>query len=391
MKIAKPLLLFALAVGLVQCTKNEELKEDITVTNVYPQKAKVNAQVDITGSGFTQLLQDSAGVVKVYFGNTVAHATVVNDTLVSLIVPVGATSGPVCVEWKGKKYCSTQSFTVLPGNTVQNTFMRLPDYPGNWMPGSMFAVDENIYVGGINDFWKFNTETFQWSRIASMPEWGVRTSTFVIDTKAYVFGGLTYTTGNGSKRLYRYDPANNTWTEKASRPTATYDAAVFVYNGKAYIAGGERTPNELWEYDPQRDAWTQKADLPLGTAWGREAYRLNDRFYVPGQLYSGTQEYDPQTHAWRTLAGGPDFIYAAVHSSRRWQNMAYIVGGRNRSEVLRVSLGGDNNMLFSQSIQYPINPGGKDFELYTSLGEELFFLHVDHNTRRTEFWEYLPE
>jgi hypothetical protein len=60
------------------------------------------------------------------------QAAIVNDTLIQIMIPANATTGIVCVEWKGKRYCSQQSFTVLPGNTEQNTFMRMPEFPGGF-------------------------------------------------------------------------------------------------------------------------------------------------------------------------------------------------------------------------------------------------------------------
>jgi N-acetylneuraminic acid mutarotase len=91
----------------------------------------------------------------------------------------------------------------------------------------------------MQDLWRFNIETFQWIKVARPPERATSVATFVISGKAYVFGGLTYSNGNGDSQLWEYNPQTNQWAIKTSMPgTKRYWPTTVVYNNKAYVAGG---------------------------------------------------------------------------------------------------------------------------------------------------------
>jgi hypothetical protein len=67
--------------------------------------------------------------------------------------------------------------------------------------------------------------------------------------------------------------------------------------------------------------------------------------------------------------------------------MSYVIGN---DQIYRVTKRYDGNLL-SQTYMYPTTPGNKKFWLYASVGEELFFMHINDLTYYNEFWEYLPE
>jgi hypothetical protein len=278
---------------------------------------------------------------------------------------------------------------------MPNTFTRLPDYPGFYnRPGSMFGIGKDVYVG-FDEFWKFDTEKLSWSKIASMPYYSVNTAAFSINGKGYIFGGLTGV-GDGTDRIWEYDPVKNSWTEKTPIPAGKrYGSVCFVFNDKAYIAGGEpaynmpSTRQELWEYDPALDKWTRKADLPIGTMPDKRGYELKKKFYVSAGAY-GTQEYDPVTNSWR-LVLGPDTQYRAVHSSSKWESIAYLVDALPFQHVYRLTLSADNQTVMSNLIHSPAASSQKVIDLYTSVGDELFMIHVDSNKQLVEFWEYLAD
>ncbi len=378
---------------LVACSKNDDPSATIEVLRVSPAMARVNSTVNVIGKGFKNLLAaDSSTQFKLLIADVPCDVAVINDTLLEVFIPSNAKSGTVCVEWKGKKYCAPSPFTVSPANGTQNTFQRLPDYPGKKnRPSTMFSINGFVYIG-FDDFWKFDVEQLTWQRVADMPEWATRTASFVINGKAYVFGGLTASAGNGANSLYCYDPQTNTWTKKASMPAAgRMDALSFVHNNKAYVLGGYEVYNnpvnqQCWTYDPQTDTWTRLADLPAATELEGHAYRIGNMFYIP-TTNNETIEFNPATNVWRVLQGGPQTRFAAIHSSQRWDNMAYMLKG---SEMYRLSRRFDG-ALMAMSYQYPTAPGDKQFMLYTSAGEELFFLHINNLTYANEFWEYLPE
>lgn len=395
----KTILLFTaafLSVFIFSCSKPVD-EVNISVTSVNPQKGRIYANIQITGSGFSALVpKDSADVVKVYFGSAWATPSIISDTQIQVDVPFGATSGPVCVEWRGKRYCSPQSFTVLPGNTSKGTFMRMPAYPGHYAVTFMFAAGTSVYVCNINDFWRFNTETFQWTRAAKPPEWASRTAPFTINGKAYIFGGLTPSNGNGNNQLWQYDPQSDQWTVKTPMPAEKrYNSIAFVHNDKVYIAGGHTNgygstvPGQLWEYNPATDQWTRKADLLAGTTMETWVYRLRNKFYL--QVYNGTLEYDPQTGGQRLLNGFVANRFGAIHSSERWDGISYVLNGERSNAVVRVVLGADNQTLLQQTMMFPIEPGTRPIRQFASIGDELFFFSQDINGQQIDFWEYLPD
>jgi len=378
---------------IVSCSKDDNPSATIEVFRASPATARVNSIVNVIGKGFNNLLDaDSNAQFKLFIGDVRCDVAVINDTLLEVFIPSNAKSGTVCVEWKGKKYCAPSPFTLSLANGMQNTFQRLPDYPGKQnRPSTMFSINGFVYIG-FDDFWKFDVELLSWQRVADMPERAARTTSFVINGKAYVFGGLTASAGNGANTLYCYDPQTNTWTKNASMPAAgRMDALSFVHNNKAYVLGGSEVYNnpvnqQCFTYDPQTDTWTRLADLPASVEVEGHAYRIGNMFYVPTNGY-GTMEFDPATNVWRVLQSGLQTRFAAIHSSLRWENTAYML---KANEMYRVGRRFDGALL-PMSYLYPTAPGDKQFMLYASAGEELFFLHINNLTYANEFWEYLPE
>ena len=375
---------------LFSCSKTEEPLQ-VEIIKIQPEKSRVNQTIAVIGKGFNMLLAaDSSTDFRLYIGGIQCDAAVINDTLLEVFIPSTAISGETCLEWKGNRTCGPVPFTLLPGNGIQNTFQKLPAYPGKKnRPGSMFSINGDVYIG-MDDFWRFNVETQVWRPIANMPEWAVRTSTFVINKKAYVFGGLSASNGNGSNGLWEYDPTINQWKKKSAMPAAgRFNSQVFVHNNKAYVLGGYEVHNnpvntECWVYDPLTDQWTRENDLPAPVENEGNTYQIGDLYYVPA--VNGTIEFDPVRNTRKLLLTGPRTRFSAIHSSNRWM-MAYII---QYNQVLRVVRRFDGEII-ADTYKIPIAPGDKTFSLYCSAGEELFFLHINELTYENEFWEYLPE
>ena len=78
-----------------------------TVASIFPTSGVVGSQVTVTGAGLM-------GASAVTFNGTPAPAfTVVSDTAITVIVPVGATAGPIAVTTPGGTAASAGSFTVV--------------------------------------------------------------------------------------------------------------------------------------------------------------------------------------------------------------------------------------------------------------------------------------
>jgi hypothetical protein len=390
--IRLPLCYLFLLIVLISCTKTEELPT-VEITGLRPDKARVNRFVEVTGKGFRNLLStDSSALFELFIGGLRCDAAVMSDTIIEVFIPANAVSGETCLEWKGKRICGPVPFTLLPGNGIPNSFQKLPPYPGKKnRPSSMFSLNGYIYIG-FDDFWKFSVERHTWQRVADMPEWATRTSTFVIRDKAYVFGGLTASAGNGANTLYMYDPVANRWEKKASMPGAgRMDALVFVYDDKAYIIGGHEVYNQpvnqqCWRYDPQTDKWERLPDLVSPAETEGHAYRIGNLFYIPSTMLLETMEFNPVSGSWKVLSSGPKTRFSALHSSARWEMVYQVMA----NQVFRIVRRFDGQVM-ADSYHFPVAPGDKQFQLFASAGEELFFMHINEQTYENEFWEYLPE
>ncbi len=154
-------------------------------------------------------------------------------------------------------------------------WQQLEDFPGTPRDdAASFAIDGVIHVGtgmevgwGLtNDWYAFDTNTEQWSTIASMPCSQRQYCTgFSTGSTGYVFGGLDV---NGPlNELWSYDPSTDQWQQRSSLPGAgRYACVATCVNNGCYVATGMRAngspTNEFWKYDPSNDEWTQLAPVP---------------------------------------------------------------------------------------------------------------------------------
>ena len=224
-----------------------------------------------------------------------------------------------------------------------------------WLFGG-YAYDSTGYIGQLNDLWKFDPTTLQWTWVSgsrfhsqagifgtkgtaapsNIP--GARKGAVSwIDSsgKLWLFGGLGYyEAGNfGSLNdLWKYDPTTLEWTWVSGSDTGdqigTYgtkgtantlnvpggrlgavswldpSGKLWLFGGYGYdSAGNKGWLNDLWEYDPTTLEWTwvsgsdtrdQKGTYgTLGTA---------DSSNVPGGRYTAVSWLDPQGRLW--LFGG---------------------------------------------------------------------------------------
>lgn len=318
---------------LCACNKpGEEEKALPIITAINPASGGVNTTIYITGQGLSSL-KDSAGCIPLYFQNKQACAVVRNDDTLEVTVPFDAGDGPLCIDYRGKRYCTSQSFNYLPGNPSPNSFMRLADCPSTAtnQVAAMGATNDAIIAGFIN-WWKYDIDKNTWAVMPSPADKLTRMASFTFNGKAYFFGG--YNAGF-SNRLQCYDGATNTWSFKAPMPsTPRADASAFVWNNKVYIAGGadsytygmNTVYRQLWQYDPVSDSWQRKTDLPQGAIEGAYALRIGARFYIP-TAGNGVQEYDPQTDTWTQFGATENLpLYAAPFSDRDFA-LGYTVGG----------------------------------------------------------------
>ncbi len=176
----------------------------------------------------------------------------------------------------------------------------------------------------------FSVSAFgQWTTRANFP--GVaraKATTFAIDDKIYVVGGIT----NSSLILndfWEYSISTNTWTQKPNFPgPERYGAVGFVLGNTGYIATGGNDNghlDDMWQFDPLTSQWTQRTGLPASQAQHEnqraESYSfvINNKAYIGGGngwvfganstnniAFTDLWEYNPGTNSWTTKANLPD-------------------------------------------------------------------------------------
>ena len=396
-----------LLASFISCSKTAE---DVIITNIAPDEARIGEGIQLIGINFNALKQDSGGVIRVYFEGVETNGFFNDDTSITVIVPAGAKDGKVCIMHEGVKICSPISFNVVSGNPTSNSYMRLLDHPGNLNTVAVSVqAGNNIYAGFVN-WWKYDVEANTWTSSPAPTDKVVRAMSFTINGKGYLFGGAVMG-GPHSNRLQVFDETTNSWSFATPMPAnGRSDAAVFVWSNKAYIAGGidndalgmNTVAQQLWEYNPATDAWTRKADLVYGIATGSYAVGIGNAFYFPG---SGllAQEYNPPTNTWRILAGNGFPQYAYPISDKQFE-LAYIVGGKSNcscpfgwvsnNSVYRVGLNFDKTQLLFETYN-GLPPGGyttMTSGVYQVIGDELYY-GIGYNDPNVgiqvkEWWRY---
>jgi hypothetical protein len=219
--------------------------------------------------------------------------------------------------------------TLLCGAAEAQSWIRKGDFPGIARDGVIsFTIGNYGYYGnGIRNLgadsipdttsanmWRYDPKLDSWTTIAPLPQKSTYSEAFSIDSFGYVKNGIIGL--NPSNLFYQYSPLSNSWSVKANFPdNQSYDAGSFVLNGKAYIFGGKDTSsraqvNTCYAYLPATDTWTQEANLPAH----RRAlcgFSLNGTGYaalgfMPGDTLSkNIYKYDAANNLWSALTDFP--------------------------------------------------------------------------------------
>jgi N-acetylneuraminic acid mutarotase len=233
------------------------------------------------------------------------------------------------------------------------------DFGGSARWGSFgFSIGQYGFIGGgfnvstLNDLWQYDPTNNSWTQKNNMP-FNIRTaSSFVINNKAYVVGGIE-NVGNIVGQLWEYDPVNDSWTAKASYPgSPVYGAAGFAIGSKGYFglgnAGSANGPykSDFYEYDPAINTWTKKANFPGPVRYGSFGIASNGLGYVTGgvdensgALFNDWWEYNPINNTWNIRANFPGVAVTYPQG--------FVVNGK-----IYVGTGQDYNIQYSQFYQF---------------------------------------
>ena len=113
---------------------------------------------------------------------------------------------------------------------------------------------------------------FPWIRKADYPGTYLReTSSFELNGKIYICGGVDRRTWELSNEVWEYDPIIDAWVRKSDFPGEARRYGIsFSCGGKGYFGMGEDFTNsinnkyliDIWEYDPYSDQWSLKTNFP---------------------------------------------------------------------------------------------------------------------------------
>ena len=242
-------------------------------------------------------------------------------------------------------------WNVYDPNTGNTTVLAAP--PQSYIYGSNgFEYGGEIYVvGGFSNFLdytdnnlyiqKYTPATNSWSVVLRYPlasslsgQRFFGANGFLIGTKYYFFGGISYTwigggtpsptpatyvspfnfyynnlntllnnTGTQSLQMFAFDLTSrsisvNSYTNSGFADMGAAYAATFTLAGKGYVVGGisefkqsngtlsagydSMLSAQCWEFDPQANQWSRKADFPGNTAYGMAGCAFQGMGYVFG-------------------------------------------------------------------------------------------------------------
>ncbi|MCL6273789.1 IPT/TIG domain-containing protein [Muricauda sp. 2012CJ35-5] len=197
-----------------------------TISGFTPDQENEGVIVEINGSNFSTVPENN--VVK--FNNVAAQVTDATSTMLTVILPNGATTGNISVEVAGQTTESADEFTVGPWKKLSSpSDIEYPIQGGNMAVLENENGDAEIYFG----FGRYNN------------------------------GSLVY-----SNDIYVYDIVNDSWVKRQpSMATPRFEATSFVLNNKWHIITGKNGNGDIddsWSFDPASATWEN-----LGTTdWG---------------------------------------------------------------------------------------------------------------------------
>ncbi len=162
-------------------------------------------------------------------------------------------------------------------NLNTDTWTQKASIPAARRLAASFALNGKGYVScglvgsstKLNDLWEYDPSTDSWSARATFPgqdRYG--TWHFALAGFGYVGGGnIGSASGPFLSDAFRYDPVQDSWSAAIALPDlARHGTAAFVMNGKAYVFGGKESSlafsPDLWRFDPVSTSWDLMAPFP---------------------------------------------------------------------------------------------------------------------------------
>jgi len=137
------------------------------------------------------------------------------------------------------------------------------------------AIGEYIYMGGgmttlqssVTEFWRYDTTTGQWTRLADLPERRDHAMMVALDGLIYYIGGYRNPLSGPADTTWRYDPDTNSWSVRAPMPSARAAGGAAALGEHIYVAGGMGHFTTVERYTPASNQWQS---FPIDDPWERD-------------------------------------------------------------------------------------------------------------------------
>jgi hypothetical protein len=379
---------------ILACKKVNEAS--ITVTLIYPESDGLGASIQISGKGFG----NNAAKDALYFNGVKATIDSCSDSVLVVVIPSGATTGPITITSPGHMtYRSPINFVILTGTWIQKA-----SFPG--LPranAATFSINNIGYVvSGISengtllaDMYAYDPTADSWTQKASLPAPG-RQDAFgmTIGNKGYLIGGWDTTYGlSFLPDVWEYDPVADNWTRMNNFPgKPRVDAGGFAvgnigYYGMGYLGPGDAM--DWWRYDPAADTWTQKANFAYDT------YNANYGFTFAGTGYLlsfddlNWSSYDTAADQWIPRLALPSFVEPSGLSATAGIK-GFFIEGAGRFHLTWVY--DASSATWSQQTSFATQRTGSvslglNNTLYMGLGK---YIWLPSNSWPNDWWQFQP-
>ena len=131
-------------------------------------------------------------------------------------------------------------------NPQTDNWTKIADTPFNFTRNAYFSIGDDIYFVARyydynSDFYKYNIKTKEWTKLKDFPGIGIQdTFGFSIGSRGYVVLGIYDENGDSqyTTELWEYTPLYDEWERKMDYPNKVIGVAGCVIDEKAYVGCG---------------------------------------------------------------------------------------------------------------------------------------------------------
>lgn len=219
--------------------------------------------------------------------------------------------------------------TVEAPGKIKIPFVRLPA-GGLSTPayGSTFSIGDELFVAG-GDFsnhhlYRFDRTNLNWNYAGTLP------FTPGGDDFSFAIGATAYYYSSNAKTFWAYN-ASSGLIQLNDVPFDVLWPSTYAINGSGYVIGGYdpdlNRVKKVWKYNPSNDTWLERSAAPTDL-WERSGFAMNDvcyAFSADGHL----SVYDPQSDQWTISSQVFDlttkefvgYNKGSIYFYRRWEGL----------------------------------------------------------------------